>query len=162
MPRRPNTPCTGGCGKLLWPSKNPAVQVCHECRRNTVKHGTTNAYIRKGCRCDDCRAAVAAKNVAYAKRFKERTGRNWYREYRSSDAVPISRKVRLAIYDRDGWVCQLCDLPVDRDLHFSHRMAATLDHIECQSWALIPDHSESNLRLAHRSCNAARGNRSAA
>jgi hypothetical protein len=35
--------------------------------------------------------------------------------------------------------------------------APSLDHIEPQSWALIPDHSPANLRLAHRWCNSVRG-----
>lgn len=63
---------------------------------------------------------------------------------------------RLAIYERDGWVCQLCDEPVDRELGPSDLWGATLDHVECQSWG-TPDHSPENLRLAHRWCNSVRG-----
>lgn len=72
----------------------------------------------------------------------------------------IPPKVRQAIYVRDRWTCQLCMEPVDPDLPPSDVWAATLDHIECQSWALIPDHSPSNLRLAHRWCNSVRGDES--
>jgi len=46
--------------------------------------------------------------------------------------------------------------PVDAALPPNDRWAATLDHIECQSWALMADHSEANLRLAHRMCNSIR------
>lgn len=74
----------------------------------------------------------------------------------------VSAKRRRAIYERDGWVCQLCHEPVDRALHYLDDMAASLDHIECQSWALIPDHSDANLRLAHRLCNSLRGDQSMA
>lgn len=69
----------------------------------------------------------------------------------------ISPAERLAIYERDAWTCQLCHEPVDPSLHWSDSMAASLDHIECQSWSLIPDHSPSNLRTAHRLCNSIRG-----
>lgn len=69
--------------------------------------------------------------------------------------------LRLAIYERDGWTCQLCGDPVDPDLPSTDRWSATLDHIECQSWVLVPDHSPRNLRLAHRVCNARRGDRAA-
>lgn len=69
----------------------------------------------------------------------------------------IPGPVRRSIYERDGWVCQLCMSPVDRKLHYLDPMAATLDHIECQSWVLIPDDTPRNLRLAHRRCNTARG-----
>lgn len=67
---------------------------------------------------------------------------------------------RLAIYERDGWVCQLCMEPTDRDLMSTdprNDWAPSLDHIEPQSHALIPDHSPANLRLAHRWCNSVRG-----
>lgn len=71
----------------------------------------------------------------------------------------ITRSRRLAIYQRDEWMCQLCGLPVERDLPPHHPMQASLDHIECQSWALIPDHRDSNLRLAHLRCNGIRSDR---
>lgn len=69
----------------------------------------------------------------------------------------VAPKVRLAIYERDNWTCQLCLEPVDPSLPASNLWAASLDHIECQAWALIPDHSPENLRLAHRWCNSVRG-----
>lgn len=65
--------------------------------------------------------------------------------------------VRLAIYERDRWTCQLCREPVDRNVDPLDDWAPSLDHIEPQSSALIPDHSLRNLRLAHRWCNAIRG-----
>lgn len=71
----------------------------------------------------------------------------------------ITRMRRLAIYQRDGWMCQLCGSPVEQDLPLHHPMQASLDHIECQSWALIPDHRDSNLRLAHLRCNGMRSDR---
>lgn len=69
----------------------------------------------------------------------------------------VSPVVRLSIYERDGWICQLCFDPVDPNLPTSDEWAATLDHIVCQSWTDEPDHSAENLRLAHRWCNSVRG-----
>lgn len=69
----------------------------------------------------------------------------------------IPGAVRRVVYERDGWRCQLCGDPVAKRLHYLDPLAATLDHIECQSWALIPDDSPRNLRLAHRICNSLRG-----
>lgn len=71
----------------------------------------------------------------------------------------VTRQRRLALYERDGWTCQLCGEPVDRLLPATDMWAASLDHIECQSWALVPDHSDANLRLVHRMCNSVRGDR---
>lgn len=117
------------------------------------------AMYRTGCRCADCRAAKAAEVSAhYAKRRDE--GRPIKKAKGESRRYHLSRADRLAIYERDGWVCQICFDAVAQDLHFNDLMAPTLDHIEPQSAALIPNHSPQNLRLAHRICNARRGNRS--
>lgn len=68
----------------------------------------------------------------------------------------IDPKRRYRIYARDGWVCQLCGDPVDRGLPYNDDWAASLDHIVPKSETLFPDHSDANLRLAHRWCNAVR------
>lgn len=64
---------------------------------------------------------------------------------------------RRAIYERDNWTCQLCRKPVDRDAHYLDPLAPSLDHIACRSWTLFPDHTDRNLRTAHRICNSIRG-----
>lgn len=102
-------------------------------------------------RCARCgewftRRGQASPYCSVVCRRKDRPSRSW-----------ISRSARHAIYERDGWICQLCSEPVDPHLHYLDDWAASLDHIECQAWALIPDHSPRNLRLAHRWCNAVRG-----
>lgn len=72
----------------------------------------------------------------------------------------VDDDTRLAIYERDGWTCQLCFEPVDPTLHYLDDWAASLDHIVCRSWSEEPDHSPENLRLAHRWCNSVRGDES--
>lgn len=50
MPRRPNTPCSGECGKLIWKgsgSLTPGRAMCHPCR----------AARRKAKPCSNCGAA---------------------------------------------------------------------------------------------------------
>lgn len=88
-----------------------------------------------------------------------------YCSIRCSRAVSKSRRgrftipprVRRAIYERDDWTCQLCMEPVERDADPLSDWFPSLDHIEPQSFVLLPDHSPSNLRTAHRWCNAVRG-----
>lgn len=75
--------------------------------------------------------------------------------------VNITKAERLAIYERDGWTCQLCGRAVEPSLHPNHTFAATLDHIRPRSATLFVDDSPENLRLAHRACNSARGARAA-
>ena len=146
------------CGQLTGYTKYNAPEQarCQACRRSPC--GTVGSY-RRGCRCDDCKAANAQSMREYAAKRKERDGVSLYSQNRKHDGAHghfIPRADRLAIYERDGWACQLCFEPVDKDLHYNDRMAATLDHIEPQSSALIPDHSAENLRLSHRACNSRR------
>ena len=63
---------------------------------------------------------------------------------------------RLAVYERDGWVCQLCERPVDPNVEWPDRRSPSLDHVVPQSHALVPDHSVENLQLAHLVCNSYR------
>lgn len=81
--------------------------------------------------------------------------RQWAKKGQTSNWIVPRR--RYAIYERDNWTCQLCGEPVDKTLHYSHDWAASLDHIVPRSHQLVPDHSSSNLRLAHRWCNAVLG-----
>jgi 5-methylcytosine-specific restriction endonuclease McrA len=66
---------------------------------------------------------------------------------------------RLEVFERDLWVCWLCDTLVDRTLRLPDPMAATLDHV-------VPigeggDHTYENVALAHADCNFKRGCNSA-
>ena len=158
--RSDGIPCTA-CGEPTgWTRRSGKTDVTHKaCSRQPC--GTIAAY-KRGCRCAACRDANATAMREYAESRKRRDGVSLYSQNRRSDGAHghfIPRAERLGIYERDGWVCQLCGHPVDPTLHFNDRMAATLDHVEPQSMALIPDHSPSNLRLAHRACNSRRNNR---
>ncbi len=57
---------------------------------------------------------------------------------------------------RDGWVCWLCDGPVDPAAPVGSAGHATVDHVVPRSRGGSND--PSNLRLAHRRCNMARAN----
>lgn len=153
-----------------------------------AKHGTHRRY-RLGCRCDACRDTnnrnsrkyqAAARARGYERPDRPRrpevmcvecgqpllrrapgamTHKACRTPMRWANEIQISRGDRLAIYERDGWTCQLCGDPVDPNLNTQERMGATLDHIVPRSLTLTPDDSPENLRLAHRACNSARGNR---
>lgn len=62
---------------------------------------------------------------------------------------------RMKVFDRDGWVCQLCGERVDPLLKGPDPLAASLDHIVPVS--LGGDHTYANCQLAHLGCNAAKG-----
>ena len=75
---------------------------------------------------------------------------------RTSVVEPI---VNAEIFERDGWVCQLCDAPVDCLLSYPDPGSASLDHIMPLSRG--GHHVRSNVQLAHLFCNLSKGARAA-
>lgn len=78
-----------------------------------------------------------------------RAGGQRYRSRKRSATVEFF--LHSEIFERDGWVCQICDRHVDRALKWPHSLSASLDHV-------IPiskggDHSRANVQLAHVICN---------
>jgi len=68
----------------------------------------------------------------------------------------VSSRRRRRLHGRDNWTCQICRLPTSQSWSAGDPWSPTLDHIEPQSTALIPDHSDANLRTAHALCNSFR------
>jgi 5-methylcytosine-specific restriction endonuclease McrA len=69
--------------------------------------------------------------------------------------APIEPVNRARVFDRDGWVCQICNRPVDKGLSWPHTESASLDHTVPLSRGGA--HSEANTRLAHLGCNIGKG-----
>ena len=156
MPRTPDTPCAT-CGKLIWrgSTSRPAGKAqCRDCWRQGC--GTVATY-KRGCRCDDCKAANAEAVRKYVAQRKASGNPIPKRDSGPSRRYHLRKGEREAIYERDGWICQLCDEPVDQTLDPNHAWSATLDHIVPQSVSPELRTDPSNLRLAHRWCNARRG-----
>lgn len=121
--------------------------------RRPVRQPRPRVFVEGPCAwCGDRFTVVDQRQALYC---STRCSRAAGRAARGRFLVPPP--VRQAIYDRDGWVCQLCDDPVDPELHPTDPWAATLDHIVPRSWTLVPNDSPTNLRLAHRWCNSVRG-----
>lgn len=62
---------------------------------------------------------------------------------------------RLEVFERDGWVCGICDGPVDRELAYPDPMCASLDHVV--PLARGGEHTRANTRCSHLVCNIRRG-----
>lgn len=62
---------------------------------------------------------------------------------------------RLAILNRDDWVCQLCREPIDPLIYWPAPMSGVVDHIVpvVRGGTNDPD----NLQAAHSTCNGSRG-----
>lgn len=104
------------------------VGVCAYCEERFTRRGMASPYCSKRCSSRD-----------------------------RSSSVFVTRRERLSVYERDGWVCQICFTDVDAGVDYLDDRFPSLDHVEPQSAALIPDHSLENLRTVHRLCNSYRG-----
>ena len=138
------------CGGPMARGRTSAApgQAAHN-RCKSAQHNASR--YRQGCRCDDCREAMVSWNREYRKR-REAEGR----------PVPaggrwIEPRQRVAIYERDGWRCHLCNELVDPCADPNSKWYPTLDHLEPRSRGGSDD--ALNLRIAHRYCNAVRQDR---
>lgn len=147
--------CTANCPNQVHCSKSCAGQFRVGFCRLPVVH---NRVWHQGC-CSWCGSQYTDIYPSDYCSQRCKANASWHRKSKRRGEFTISRANRLAIYERDGWTCQLCGITVDATLKMPSHYAATLDHIIPQSHQLVPDHSASNLRLAHMICNAIRGDR---
>lgn len=179
MSRVRDTPCTS-CGALMWRGKGSSPEpICRPCRRDRRATWARDGRPCADCgrkmpgrtrpKCPRCQIASAARTApecdvhgcsrATLAKGLCSTHYTWqWRQARgliSGRGTWIEPKRRLAIYERDGWVCQICYLPIAVDAPVNDDYAPSLDHITARS--LGGGHESGNLRLAHRVCNAKRG-----
>lgn len=121
-------------------------------RGRTLTHGTVRGYAY-GCRCDGCRTSRSAyiRDRGYARR------RNLARRAGASNAA--SNYTSVEIFERDGWVCGICDSPIDSAAEWPERGCATVDHV--MPLSLGGADEPENVQAAHASCNSSKGNRPA-
>lgn len=180
MARVPDLPCAS-CGKLMWSGKTSAPvgeAMCRPCRAERKETWRENGRPCANCgrvtarwsanKCMSCEmknhggicTVRTCNNPSLAKGMCS-SHYSWYWRALHGSAngkgTWIMPKRRLALYERDGWVCGICDLPVDRDAHYLDDMAPSLDHIVPRSMG--GGHESENLRTAHRVCNSRRGAR---
>lgn len=168
-------PCAVCGGDTGYTEQNaPAHSAMHrECRTAAGvgkfgsvvrKHGTTRAY-RKGCRCDECRAAASKASRRYHDKYRSRNGRSyWVGRPRTAAQKAASLKRDALkrglfvenvdpeyILNRDRWKCHICGKRIGRRYKWPHPRSATMDHV-------IPlsrggEHSRQNVKAAHAECN---------
>lgn len=80
---------------------------------------------------------------------------NTQRRIRTSEKIQDFK--RSEIYERDGWICQLCNKSVNPELSFPNPACASLDHVVPLSRG--GSHKTTNVQLAHLRCNTSRGNK---
>lgn len=78
------------------------------------------------------------------------------RRARNAGAVVQEVFDRLEIFERDGWICGICDEPVNAELDPFDSMSATVDHVI--PLVLGGVHSRENVQCAHLGCNSKKDN----
>jgi 5-methylcytosine-specific restriction endonuclease McrA len=122
-------------------------------RTTTALHGTASAYAR-GCRCRPCTDAASAAALHNKRKRMEATGLpddNSHRTRARRHGGEYQPVDRVAVFDRDGWICGLCGEPVDKSLEWPDAMSVSLDHVVPLSRG--GDHSYANVQCAHLGCN---------
>lgn len=117
------------CGSAFAPTKGTQVYCSRECR---------------------ARNDIIQNRSAYNRRNAERRARE--RGARIGESF-----TREQVFDRDGWICQLCFTPIDWTLSGRRPDAPALDHV-------IPlnkggSHAWDNVQASHMGCNGSKGDR---
>ncbi len=110
------------------------------------------------CSIDGCERPYIAKGFCvphYRKEFKIWDDGKSHRQRAKKHGTPHESVNRTRVFERDGWMCGICGVEVDREAKFPAPLSPSLDHV-------IPisrggGHLYSNVQLAHLSCNVKKG-----
>lgn len=153
-PRPKMTMCAGRCGEMIHLGRGslpPGEAMCRKCR-NARK---AELALVAPCFIDGCDMPTHKSCMCELHYTQWRTAGRQRRDALRGGAQWILQPDRIAIYERDQWVCQLCHEPTDRNAGKNDDLAPSLDHIVPRS--LGGTHDEDNLRTTHRICNIKRG-----
>lgn len=149
---RPRIPCEVCGGPSGW-SRSSGRQnpICHPCRRRRPgyvarQRKAKGSHVVETHTCGDCER-VWQRPPTKGQRPKRCP------DCRADDRQWIPAATRRAVYERDGWSCQICHEDVDQHLIGTEsEWRPSIDHVVPRSrgGSDEPD----NLRLAHLWCNA--------
>jgi 5-methylcytosine-specific restriction endonuclease McrA len=118
------------------------VRRCEHCADEFAPTKGTQRFCSRTCR---SRADVVRNRAEYNRRNAERRSRE-------RGAQVGERFIREDVFDRDGYICQLCLTPIDPTLTGRHPGAASIDHIDPLNRG--GQHTWENVWTAHFACNA--------
>lgn len=144
------------CGSIYTPKRAATVYCSTACyRRGNQKRPKFKREIRA---CEECGREYEAWR--HDQRFCAEKCSHLYhcrahmnRKRSGAHAPYIDRE----IFERDGWMCWLCNEPVDPTLSRRAKRGATIDHVVplSKGGADVPE----NVRLAHMQCNREKSTR---
>lgn len=142
------------CGETFTRSVRGRRTVCgNRCRNRRGRR----AYARH--HPDRLAAQRRSYRLRHPEKFKWNEAKKAaYHRRRARKRGAVAETIRpAAVFARDGWLCGICQEPVDPDLRWPDARSASLDHIK--PLARGGSHTLSNVQLAHLSCNVAKRDR---
>ena len=124
------------------------IRDCRACGVQFAPTKGTHIYCSRTC-CN--RADIARNRADYNRRNAVR------RALERGARVEGESFTREEIFDRDGWICQLCFAPIDWTLSGRTPRSPALDHIIPLARGGV--HSRDNVWASHFGCNAAKSDR---
>lgn len=141
------------CKKSMPPGKKAGAKYCGRICESRFRNAPNLFAARFGRTCDRCGDPVPDDKRVDARFCRTTCQVVWNQEVRRARkrGLPWEKIDRAEIFERDGWTCHLCSLPVtDRP---------TLDHLIPIAVADSPGHVWENVAAAHRGCNSGKRDR---
>lgn len=136
-------------GKTIPLQENKTCPVCN----------VVFAPFRRGQRScsNDCAQKYWKKNYRVPEPWDDQRRARYHKRRALKRKLPADDIRPRDVYERDGWVCHICELPVDESVKWPDPMSPSLDHV-------IPlskggHHVWDNTALAHLDCNVRKGDR---
>ena len=155
------------CGKFFDAVRNNAKR-CFDCQQRTIpviedRHcpvcEETFAPIRRSQRScsNDCAQKYWKKHHRDPEPWSDQRRARYHKRRALKKKLPADDIRPLEVYERDGWICQICFDPVDQKVKWPDPKSPSLDHV-------IPlskggHHVWENVALAHLDCNVRKGDR---
>lgn len=151
------------CGDV-FSARSSRAEVCAGCRKRrnalTAKRAMRAWEEEHGISWDsrwrDTLRANARERYAITGRTEHHRRNDHVRRARIAGVVSEKFDV-TEVFERDGWVCGICSLPVEQDVKWPDPMSPSLDHVVPLSRG--GDHTKANTRCSHLICNVRLGNR---
>lgn len=136
-------------GKTIPPQDSKTCPVCN---------GTFIPFRRAQRSCsNDCAQKFWKKNFRTPEPWDDSRRARYHKRRARKKKLPADDIRPREVYERDGWICQICFEPVDEKMKWPDPMSPSLDHV-------IPlskggHHVWENVALAHLDCNVRKGDR---
>lgn len=159
--------CPGCTADKSLDAYSPSASRCRECQADEARTrrlaNPSPPLETTPCVCDRCGETFAGNKRRWRYCSREcfnanRNRANWkhYALRRSRMAAAFVESFdRHEIFERDGWICQLCDTPVVRDAEWPNPLMPSIDHVV--PLARGGEHSRTNTQTSHLGCNVRKG-----